>query len=191
MTRQFNQLVHCPNCKTWITAETSFGRWIRNNPELDSIKDKIVVQDQDYWIEKYQDNGTKSFKLLVGVEIKTMGAQLTDAQRDLLHILNQLMRNRKQTPTKGVKWQAGPGINVVYSLMHKCKVRLRSFGMHVLIFSGLGPDDSDSILWDGKPIDAEILTKILRFDLDPDTLKPLDLTSHHRTHANKVMRLFK
>ena len=191
MTRQHNQHIVCGSCGAMTTTETAFGRWIRNNTELDSIKHTMVVQDQDYWIHKYATNGTKSFKLLVGVEIKTMGAQLTEPQRDLLHILNQLMRNRKQTPTKNLKWQAGPGINVVQSLMHTCNVRLRAYGMHVLTFSGLGPDDSDSISWDGTPIDVETLTQILRFDLDPDTLKPIDLKPHHMNHANKVMRLFK
>ena len=156
MTRQFNQTTHCGSCGSITTTETAFGRWIRNNKELDSVKDSIVVQDQDYWIHKYASHGDRSFKLLVGVEIKTMGAELTDAQQDLLHILNQLMRNRKQTPTKGVKWQAGPGINIVKSLMHNCNVRLRAYGMHVLKFSGMGPDDSESIKWDNREIDAAV-----------------------------------
>ena len=190
MTRQHNQQIHCVSCGAITTTETAFGRWIRNNTELDSIKDAIVVQDQDYWIHKYTDNGTKSFQLLCGVEIKTMGGKMSNSQKDVVHIINQLMRNRKQTPTKDVKWQAGSGINVVKSLMSKCEVRLKSYGMHVLTFSGLGPDDSDLILWDKNRIDVETLTKILRFDLDPDTLKPIDLKPHHMTHASKVMRLF-
>jgi hypothetical protein len=36
--------------------------------------------------------------------------------------------------------------------------------------------------WDEKPITQEQLTKLLRFDLDPDTLRPLDLRNHHAVY---------
>lgn len=103
---------------------------------------------------------------------------------------NQLMRNRKQTPTKDVKWQAGYSPVDVYSPMLRRRIKLRSYGMHVLTFSGLGPNDSDVIQWDFKEIDIDTLTSILRFDLDPDTLKPIDLRNHHRTHENQTGTLF-
>ena len=38
---------------------------------------------------------------------------------------------------------------------------------------------------DGKDIDAEILTKIIGFDLDPDTLRPIDLRNHHQKAFKK------
>lgn len=189
MTRPFNTAVHCPNCKTFISAETMFGRWIRNNPELESRNGYCVV-DQDYWIHKFKVYGNRQFQCIVGVEIKTMGATLSDAQKDTLHLINQLMRNRKVTPTSGVSFQAGTGITTVKSIVAKSDVIVRAFGIHVLRFSGLGPDDSDLIMWDKKEIDVDILTKILRFDLDPDSLRPLDLRNHHQTPENKNLSLF-
>jgi len=61
--------------------------------------------------------------------------------------------------------------------------------MHVLRFSGLGPDDSKFIEWDDKDINADTLTDLLRFDLDPDTLKPIDLRNHHQTAFKKNLHL--
>ena len=189
MTRPFNQQFHCPNCKTWHSAETLFGRWIRNNPSLDS-KSGYVVTDQDYWIHRYKTDHGREFQLIMLVEIKTMGADLTSAQTDTLHIVNQVMRNRNQTPTKELRHQTGttPRISV-FSAMQGHRVNVRAYGMHVLTFSGLGPDDSEWIRWDKQEVNLETLTGLLRFDLDPDTLKPLDLRIHHRTPRTQVLPL--
>lgn len=189
MTRPFNQQFHCPNCKTWHSAETLFGRWIRNNPLLDS-RSGYVVTDQDYWIHRYKTDHGREFQLIMLVEIKTMGADLTPSQTDTLHIVNQVMRNRNQTPTKKLRFQAGTTSRIsVKSVMLGHDVNVKAFGMHVLTFSGLGPDDSDWIKWDQRLIDPETLTALLRFDLDPDTLKPIDIRSHHRSARTQVLPL--
>ena len=186
-TKAFNQQYHCSNCKTVQTQETLFGRWIRNNPE--DSGEGYTVTDQDYWIHKYKHYGNRSFQCLMLLEIKTMGASLSMSQRDTLFIVNQLMRNRRQTPTKDLKYQAGGGVASVYSIANNSHIILKAFGMHVLTFSGLGVEDSEWIKWDNNDIDAEVLTQLLRFDLDPDTLNLLDLRSHHLTHENQSLSL--
>jgi hypothetical protein len=188
MTRSFNQQFHCANCKTWQTAETLFGRWIRSNPDLDS-RHGYSVTDQDYWIHRFKTFRGREFQLLMLVEIKTMGAELTDAQKDTLYTVNQVMRNRRQTPTKDLRHQAGSGPLQIRSAMLGRDVVMRAFGMHVLTFSGLGPDDSTWIRWDKALVTTEQLTSILRFDLDPDSLTPLDLRSHHQ-HIEPSLGLF-
>lgn len=189
MTRPFNAQFHCPNCRTWQTQETLFGRWIRSNKEIDSSAG-YSVSDQDYWVHAYKTYGSRDFQCIMLVEIKTMSSKMSKAQEDTLSIVNQLMRNRIQTPTSNIKRQAGRGPVSVYSTMLRRYVTLKAFGVHILQFSGLGPDDSDLILWDGRnQISIETLTKILRFDLDPDTLKPLDLRNHHRTPENQLLAL--
>lgn len=184
MTRQFNQQIHCPNCSTWITHETSFGRWIRNNKQIESSQG-YCVSDQDYWIHKFKTYENREFQLLMLVEIKTMGAPLTNAQRDTLHAVNQIVRNRRQTPTKELKHQAGNSVARVYSYVAGREVNLRCYGMHLLTFSGLGPDDSEWIKWDRWEISVDQLTSILRFDLDPDTLNVIDLRNHHNYMKNQ------
>lgn len=183
MTRPFNGHYHCSNCKTWQTQETAFGRWIRNNGELDSslgycVTDLDMTISEFKTIHQFRSRYSRDFQLIMDIEIKTMGADLSQSQRDTLHIRNQLMRNRRQTPTKGLVFQAGIAPDV-FSVINGRKVKVRCYGIHVLRFSGLGPDDSQWMLWDGKEITSDTLTKLLRFDLDPDTLKPIDLRNHH------------
>jgi hypothetical protein len=191
LTRQFNQQIHCPNCQTWITHETSFGRWIRNNKELDSKQGYCVI-DQDYWIHRFKTFRGKDYQLIMMVEIKTLGSDLTDAQRDTLHIVNQITRNRRQTPTKNLKFQSDDCyVSKVFSYVSQKRISLRAYGAHVLRFSGLGPDDSEWIMWDKQPISTTLLTDILKFDLDPDDIsKPLDLRYHHSYRINKQATLF-
>lgn len=179
MTRQHNLQIHCPNCGVLITHETSFGRWIRNNKQLDSSSGYCVI-DQDYWIHRFKTYRSRDFQLMMLVEIKTHGARLTDAQRDTLLFVNEIMRNDRKTPTKDPLWFfGGSSIRKVKSIMAGRNVILRTYGMHVLTFSGLGPDDSDEIFWDRKRIDKDVLTSILRFDLDPFVLRTIDLRNHH------------
>lgn len=188
MTRPFNQQLHCPNCRTLITHETSFGRWIRNHRALDSSKGFCVV-DQDYLVHRFKANGSREFQCIMQVEIKTFGANLSDAQRDTLHIWNQITRNRKETPTKTLKHQSGNSIVECYSIMLQRRIKVKCFGVHVLTFSDLGPDESEWIEWDRKRIGEETLVGLLKFDIDPDSLKPIDLRNHHLTHENSVLAL--
>jgi hypothetical protein len=191
MTRQYNEEFHCPDCKKRFSRETEFGRWIRNNDLLESSRGYCVV-DQDYWIHRYKTFRGREFQLIMLVEIKTLGSSLTPAQYDTLHCANQVMRNRRITPTKDCQWQAGPSrIVKVKSIIAKKEVYLRVHGIHVLVFSHLGPDDSKWITWDRKPIDTTILTSILRFDLDPDNLRDLDLRNHHPENNPNQLQLWK
>lgn len=179
MTRQHNLQIHCPNCGVMITHETSFGRWIRNNKQLDSSNGYCVI-DQDYWIHRFKTFRDRDFQLIMLVEIKTHGSDLTNAQRDTLLFVNEIMRNDRNTPTKKLPWYfGGSSIRKVKSIIAGKEVILRTYGMHTLRFSGLGPDDSDTIFWDKKLINLDVLTSILRFDLDPFVLRPIDLRNHH------------
>jgi hypothetical protein len=185
MTKRFNQNFHCPNCKTWNTAETIFGRWLRNNPLLASHLGTCVL-DSDYWVHQFKtynpSNGRKSrdVQCIMLVEVKTNGCDLDDAQRDTLHIVNQILRNRRQTPTKKLIHQAGTSVVKVRSVFSGAMVDIWCYGAHLLRFSGLGPDDSSEIIWDNKhAITKDQLTSLLNFDTHPDTLNPMDFRIHH------------
>ena len=188
MTRPFNAQFHCPNCKTWNTSETMFGRWIRNNRQLES-KTGYSVMDQDYHIHKFKTYKGRDFQCWMMVEIKTMGQEMTMAQIDTLHMINQLTRNRRQTPTKELNFQSGTSVSKVWSCVADKYVFVRSYGVHVLTFAGLGPEDSEWMKWDKQIIDEPTLTKIMRFDLDPDTLRPLDLRNHHPSRMGSAPQI--
>ena len=179
MTKPFNQQFHCPNCNTWQSQESIFSRWIRNNPHLESA-DGYSVSDQDYWIHKYKtDDRDRQLQLMMMVEIKTLGGTVSAAQRDTLYLANQIMRNRRETPTRPLRYQAGNAPLTAYSTMLRRNIQVRIFGIHVLRFSGLGPTDSKWMIWDNREITESQLTGLLRFDIDPDTLRPLELRVHH------------
>ena len=191
MTRSFNQHYNCTECGALQTQETRFSRWIRNNEELDSRKG-YAVSDQDFWIHKFRtDQRGRNLELLMLVEVKTCAKEPSKSQDSTLWMVDQLMRNRTDTPTVEQRPQAGRTIVKARSSFLNGVVHLRAFGLHVLTFSGLGPDDSHWMAWDGREINLDQLTKLLRFDLDPDTLKPLDLRIHHPDPRENNLDLFK
>lgn len=179
MTRQYDQEMHCRLCGNVMTTETSFGRWVRNNPLLDSNGKGLSVMDTDYVFHRFRTELGRSFQCFMIVEVKTRGGKLSEAQTDTAWILDQLTRNRRQTPTATPRKQAGNGVTKVYSRFNAKDIILKAFGLHVLTFEKLGPDDSKWIKWDNKQITSDQLTQLLAFDLDPDTLRPMDWRSHH------------
>jgi len=120
---------------------------------------------------------------LMLVEIKTNGADLNEPQRDLLHIINQLMRTKpwKEQRDAG-RFMPGHQQNarIVYSHIAGQKIHCYSYGVHKLRLSDAKPDASDRITWDDKQISTPQLVQILRYDLSPDTLLPLEHRSHKR-----------
>jgi hypothetical protein len=191
MTRQYNQVFTCVNCGCVSTTETSFGRWIRENPRLDSQKEHIVVYDLDYVVHKFRTHYGRTIQLIMMLEVKTRNSDMTEAQRDTMYLLSQLTENRrrnKEINSKPDKWVTNTphsgsfGSFNAYSPLAKRFVDVKSFGLFKLQFSHLGPDDSEFIGWNGKPIDNETLERLIRFDIDPVTFKPIEelFRSHHK-----------
>lgn len=178
MTRVCNQTFHCSKCGAVQTAETAVSRWVRNNPRLKS-EDGNSFTDQDIWDHKFKIDHDRSVQCLMLTEVKIHGAEPSESQNDTFSIINQLLRNRQDTPTKKSRRQL-PGSGVtVFSPLNNRWVKIRSFGVHLLTFSGTGPLDSTQILWDKKSIDIPTLEDLLRFERDPDSLQPMDLRPHH------------
>lgn len=187
MTRGFSQRTVCPDCGASVTLETPFDRWIRNCSELDSspFKAALAIFDCDLLIHKYvtptDKLGTRKLQAMMFVEVKSHGSVLTPSQRDTLYIFNQILRNRKRTPTKPkIPQQAETLPNAVYSPYNDEIITLRGFGGHWLQMSNNDPVDSEILKWDKKRITYEMLIGILRFDLDPDSLKKLEWRRHHK-----------
>jgi hypothetical protein len=191
MTRQYNQVFTCANCGCTGTTETSFGRWVRNNPDLDSQKHHVCIYDIDYIVHKYKTHHGRTFQLMMLLEVKTRNSDMTDAQRDTLYMLSQLTQNRKRNKSivsAAVKDNANDiqglsfGSTKVWSPMRKAVVSVKSFGFFKLQFSNLGPDDSDEIKWNDKTIDASTLTSLLNFDIDPVCFRPISelFRVHHK-----------
>jgi len=169
--------------------ETSFGRWIRNHPGLDSIRQRLSVTDSDYWIHQYRAHhdqvGSRAVDSIMLVELKTFGAELRYSQRDTLHLTNQLLRMvcvKANGKRRFVRLRGDTG-----------EVRLvRCFGVQQLVLSSDEPTSSRKILWNGQVISEEMLVDLLRFDRDPDS--PTKLMSaaprrHHTSPKAKILSL--
>ena len=172
MTKQFNATVHCPHCHRSHSQEQAFGRWMRGNPKLDAQKESFTALDIDFIVHRYKTHKGRSLQTMMFIEVKTNGAELSDSQRDTLTMLSQITKSPQVSDCK----TSGEAAERVFSRMLGGKIDLKWLGVHVLTFSGLGPDDSDSIIWNKTEITKEQLTALLHADIDPITLGPINLT---------------
>lgn len=169
--------------------DSPFGQWIRHHPGLDSIQERLSVSDSDYWIHRYRAHtdkvGERAVDSIMLVELKTYMRDLPPAQRDTLHLVNQLLRRASVGPGGRRRHLTLDGIR------HGEKRRVRCFGVHVLQLSGDRPDRSDVILWDGKYLTEDLLVEILVFDRDPDNpMRYGELRRHHTSKTAQNLSLF-
>jgi len=158
---------------------------MRNNPRMQSrdghVRYDLDITPRRWVIHLYKVNHSRDMQFLMTVEVKTFGADLDLAQQDTLSILSQCLRNRRRTKNKqSIPKQIQPIINSVYSHVLKRRVKIRLFGAHLLQFSGAGPEDSEHIFWDRKEITIDQMEALLKFEIDPDTFKGMDLRIHHQ-----------
>lgn len=146
-------------------------------------EDGIVCCDMDYLVHRYKTAADgRDVQCIMFVEVKTRGAGLTDSQRDTLVLLDQYLNNRRETPTKkNSKRVLNEARTKAFSVVSRKYVMVRAFGGYLLQFQHTGPDDG-WIKWGPKRIEItpDQLAAIIRFDLDPDTLAPMDLRRHHK-----------
>lgn len=180
MTRTYDGLVTCPSCGAIHTAETAFERWMRNERALDS-RDGIVRFDCDVLLHRYKccvdKKSTRDLQCLMFLEIKTFNAELSEAQRDTLSLMSQVLRNRRRNihrDRRGRHAHDHDPLALAFSWLLGRDVRIRMFGGHLVRLSGADPLTSDRIEWDHRPITLNQLIALLRFELDPDSLSPID-----------------
>lgn len=181
MTRAFNQKFQCHNCGCISTAETGFSRWIRMRADLRS-QDGIVCCDMDYIVHRYKSAADgREVQCIMFVEVKTRAADPTPSQRDTLLLIDQFLNNRRNTPTKrNGKRVLAATRSKAFSFLAEKQVTVRAYGGYLLQFENTGPDDG-WMRWGKKRTDItpDQLAALMRFDLDPDTLAPIDLRRHH------------
>lgn len=154
--------------------DTPFGAWIRREPRLDSIKERLSIIDTDYWIHQYRAHtdkvGTRKIDSIMCVELKTYEAELGYAQRDTLRLVSAMYR--KVNYTKDGKCRT-----ITLNMGNEIR-SIRMYGYFVLRLQTDTPE-SGWIEWDGRQIDIDTLIEILSFRRDPRTLNIRSERRHH------------
>lgn len=150
-----------------------FRRWVQANPRLDSTKAGLVATDCDLLLHKYKTHydrcGDRTVQHMMWLEYKQFGAQLSPSQRDTLFMLHQALK----TKTRKVKSSITGDV-----------VTLRFWGVHVLRMSGADPTESSIMFWNKRRINVYDLEQLLRFDINPITLKPMEDRRHHTVNGD-------
>ena len=188
MTSQFRKVAHCPNCGYDVPLEDDFSQWLRGEPLLDSAHG-FVFTDKDIVCHRYKTSHGREFQLFMFVEVKIKADLLRDSQRDTLIMIDQMFRNDRSTPTKRARLHGHFVTERVWSTSQKRWIVPRSLGYHLLRISGFDPPSSAIMRWDKRPenITVPTLISLLRFDLHPDTLEPLDFRIHHTQKSAKKL----
>lgn len=189
MTRKFNAHYTCDHCGHRTTAETGFGRWMRNHYALDSVNG-IVRTDTDHIVLRYKTGlDGRDFQLMMVVEVKEYGAEPDKSQTDILSFLRQLADNRGEN-IHGCKTRKSLRVR---SRMLNRDVLLRFYGVHLLQFEKTNPDDSKWIKWDRKPISKETLLGVLALERvpdNPDKFMIEFLRDRHRKDKSPTFQFF-
>lgn len=186
MTIRFNTVFTCQHCGQQSTAESGFGRWMRNHPSLDS-KQGIVRTDTDHTILRFKTSTQgREFQLLMDLEVKEFGSCPDPAQLDVQAFKHQFIMQ------KGKNCHGAPTVltRKVKSRVSGRIVAVRYLGWHLLQFERTSPTDSQWIKWNHREISVSQLLGLLAMELDP--------FNHDRTmaellrdrHATRPMDLF-
>lgn len=123
--------------------------------------------------------GPRDVQHMMMVEYKTYGAKPPMSQHDSLSMLSQALCKVSKTSKRKRSAKSQP----VWSPMAKRNVTLKTWGAHLLVFSATSPADSSAITWNGKQINTYDLECLLRFELNPWTLKALRDRRHHTVNG--------
>jgi hypothetical protein len=139
---------------------SDFAQWRYENPELDSRRFGLTVCDIDQ-VFFHDDENTKEAYILL-LEIKTHGKKEMDVhQENIYRLLDAALRLASLKTISTRLWGRVEERQIKYA------------GWHLLVMSHTRPDRSEWMLWDNKHrIDENQLVRMLRFETDPNTLRP-------------------
>ncbi len=161
--------------------QTPFGKWMNENPRLESRQCGLGITDTDWIIHQYKgctDHlGERLIQNLLFIEEKTFCKEPPPSQLSTLRLVYLIMA--------GNCHNSGPAVHKV--IYEGKRITVRNYGYHLLQFSRTDPVDSKHIWWDRKPITATVLEDILRFDVSPKTLRRRD-PSERRHHGGAKQR---
>lgn len=174
--------------------ETPFGKWMRGNPRLDSDRyvHGIGATDIDMIIHKYKRDydrvgcvvGQRLVQHMMCIEVKTFGAEPSDSQTDTLRLFNAALLNLSVERQQDRRLPRTCRVKKCVNLWNE-KVDLKMWGFHLLQLSDAEPIHSE-MRWNRNwRISVYELECLIRFELNPWTLKELSDRRHHKYAEGK------
>jgi hypothetical protein len=159
-----------------------WAAWVQENPRLHSVRDGLCCTNSDLWVHRYATKpdkvGTRELQHLMLIEVNTFGAVMDErSQGDTYHLIDQVMRRDRGKRGRYYKRRTGE------------KRWVRCWGVHYIRMSGDTPPNSEWLTWDGKEVTVLQLEELLRFERDPDTLKPRSDRRHHRPSQGMLLQV--
>lgn len=128
---------------------TEFSDWLRDQPELDSRRYHLSLQNVDFTVHRY---GVKRqgqiIQAVMLLEEKRYMGKSQFAQRDTHKIIDQALRLAHGQSVINERGDCTP---------------FHYFGYHVLQFENTSPADG-KMFWDGERIEIADLIRLLRFE---------------------------
>ncbi len=160
-------------------SDPDANAWVRKQgTELPSSR--WVCTDSDLVVHLYKATvdqiGTREVQMLMRIEWKGRGGELTPSQQDTL-------------------FKAHVGTRGVYKVGNQ---NILNYGQSIVFLSGTSPDNSEWIDWGRfnknglvrrRRIDRAALIQLLRGDLHPDSMAPRPLRRHHKTREIQQTRI--
>jgi hypothetical protein len=155
MTNYFEQKITCPFCRNEITLEDDHNRWMREQELLDSWKHGFVLTNCDHIIVRWKRPWVERLvQTMMIVEVKTYGKRPDKCQEEILGFFSDTM----------------PEVTYPFSRIADSKIKLVTFGSHLLQYENSYIRNSTWFKWDGHVVDKDLevtLLKILRMDVLP------------------------
>lgn len=147
--------------------DTPFADWLRREPRLDSIHARLSVTDCDYWIHQYRSHRDRTGESVIDsillLELKVNNTDPSYPQRDTLRLINQCFRRCFYT--------ADMQVRTMMTTIDQEVRKVRCYGAFLLVLSKARPDEPGCVIrWNGRVISHGMLTEILSFQRDPNTL---------------------
>lgn len=162
-------------------SDVPFMGWARRCELLPSISLDcgVVLTDVDCFVHRYLTSvdrlGTRDVQAMMEIEVKSRNGRLTDSQADTYRKKHITVRKCSSIDGQAVF----------------------NYGVGILRMSGTDPDNSDQMQWgrfmsrDGRlnwqTIDLASLISLMRFEIDPDSLKPLRFRRHHHRREYDII----
>lgn len=140
---------------------SEFAKWRYETPELNSHRFGLTVCDIDQ-VFFHDEKGTKEAYIML-LELKSHGkTEMEVHAKNIYNLCDSVFRLASNKTVSVELWGRVE------------QRRIRYMGWHLLVLSNTRPDNSKWMLWDDYHVSEYELVRILRFELDPYTLKPAE-----------------